>query len=565
MRSSRSRADSGGSTQVVRDAARGTKSIAKIHKLCAIYTHPEVAEAILDRVQWVPTANLGERRLLEPACGDGSFVLPAIRRLLQWAKRRSQLSIEALQNSIVAFEFDAETSLALRTRVTELLQNAGLSISGSMFLANRWVRCEDFLLAKNLGLFSDVVGNPPYLRWSKVPAGLRRNYSSALPPHSVKGDLCLAFIWKSSEHLVAQGSRIAFLCADRWLRCAYGRGAREELAKRLRLTVHIDVHAVPVFAEAKKIGAYPAISILEPVSGGRAVVGYARNVPDLKRRLDTSIGPSAGASWSSLRGNGSAWLADSTLLRAFQGLFQTAVELKSAGVNVRCGLALGCSDLYVTTSQIEIEAELLVPWTRSRDLYDAPNTLSSARFINVWTKTGELVALSDYPLLAKHLRAHKQRLMRRACVIDESDWYRTIDKPDISRIRAPKLFVAGMATRSIVAMSPGGTQHSNSIYAISSNEWPLQALFYLLAGGLLNIFAAVLSPRFAGNALRFDGNVLRQVRIPRWTSVPSSLKRELVEAGATHFLDDPGWIFDLYGIHGLSHRRRLAQAIRMLR
>ena len=48
----------------------------------AIFTRREVVDFILDLVGYTPSRPLHTPRLLEPSFGDGSFLLPAIERLI---------------------------------------------------------------------------------------------------------------------------------------------------------------------------------------------------------------------------------------------------------------------------------------------------------------------------------------------------------------------------------------------------------------------------------------------------------------------------------------------------
>ena len=47
-----------------------------------VFTKTEVVEFILDLVGWQVGQSLLIKRLLEPSCGSGDFVVPAVRRLL---------------------------------------------------------------------------------------------------------------------------------------------------------------------------------------------------------------------------------------------------------------------------------------------------------------------------------------------------------------------------------------------------------------------------------------------------------------------------------------------------
>ncbi|ESW95649.1 hypothetical protein X769_28265 [Mesorhizobium sp. LSJC268A00] len=534
-------------------------AVAAIHEHCGVFTRPEVACGILDLIGWTADADLAGRRLLEPSCGDGSFLVPAAERLLESARRRCALHEAELSDSILAFEFDAETAERARNRLRDLLEAAGLAPDTAGRIALRWVRSEDFLLAADLGTFTHVVGNPPYMRWSKLPAVLRIAYQGKLPSHAARGDLCLAFVWRAVELSAPNGGRVAFLCADRWLRCAYGEAARGELAKSVRLATHLEVHKVPVFLGTRKVGAYAAITVLDRNLAGGTTVVEIPSLAQLMHRLGNHAPALKASLGRALGARGGAVLAGASLSAVFQKIADKSVRLGDAGVEVRCGLALGSAPVFIFENA-DIEADRLLPYVRTRDLSDDGRAVPATYLANVWTAAGELVDLAGYPKLKAHLEAHRESLESRACATRPEYWYRTIDRIDLARVAAPKILVAGMAKISRVALSPGGAQPSNALYSLTSTDWPLNALFALFRSGLLDVFAEVLAPRFSGGSKRFDGNVLGQVRIPLWSKVDAALKKLLVDMDVTTPKPAPDLIADLYGVRGVGYRKALAAA-----
>ncbi len=53
----------------------------------AVFTRPEVVDFILDLVGYTPAADLTKRRILEPSCGHGEFLLAIVDRLLASCQR----------------------------------------------------------------------------------------------------------------------------------------------------------------------------------------------------------------------------------------------------------------------------------------------------------------------------------------------------------------------------------------------------------------------------------------------------------------------------------------------
>ena len=67
---------------------RPDQSIDDLHRVCGVYTIPVVASRILDEVGWHADADLSDQRLLEPAAGNGEFVVQAGKRLIASCRAR---------------------------------------------------------------------------------------------------------------------------------------------------------------------------------------------------------------------------------------------------------------------------------------------------------------------------------------------------------------------------------------------------------------------------------------------------------------------------------------------
>jgi len=533
--------------------------IAAVHEHCAVYTGPEAVDIVLDLVGWTVDGIDANARLLEPACGDGSFLLPAIARLIDWSSANPYADLAPM---IRAYEFDARTIDQVRRKINALLRDHGRDAKTACELTESWVRCEDFLLATPDFAATQVVGNPPYMRWSLVPPTMRSAYEAKLPVAAARGDLCLAFIWKATEFAPNFGSRIGFLCADRWLRCAYGQNARAALKASHGLKTHIEVHGLPVFKGARKVGAYAAVTVLERGTSDVATrFGKATSLTHLRELATsaTSGGRKHPTIWQT-SSKGGARLAVPAVRALLDAIERKAPCLAEVGVAVRCGTALGLAKAFVLDADHGIEHDRALPYLRSRDLDDAGGFVSSTYVANVWTAEGGLLDLSSAPALAAHLEGNRERLEQRACVSGNGDWYRTIDKLHPDRVAAPKILIAGMAQRARISFDPGGHVASNALYCLTSTDWPLQALMAILKAGIVDLFGEVVSPRFSGGTKRFDGNVLRQVRLPKWSSLSTALRRR-VEAHDATSGHDPVLVADLYGLRSSAQRTTLERTL----
>jgi type I restriction-modification system DNA methylase subunit len=136
----------------------GTRTSGETHGV--VLTKPHVVDLILDLAGYTPTRNLCTMKLLEPACGKGAFLVPAVERLLQVARKR-RVDLVELRDCIAAFDIDEAHVIESRDAVTAVLKRNGASTKQAQDLTGRWISHGDFLLSPIGHTFDAIVGNPP--------------------------------------------------------------------------------------------------------------------------------------------------------------------------------------------------------------------------------------------------------------------------------------------------------------------------------------------------------------------------------------------------------------------
>ncbi len=528
-------------------------ALGRLHLSSSIYTAPLAAEALLDAVGWHRECDLVGFRLLEPACGDGAILVPAARRLFASAREHtSECDLEHLAGCIAAYEIDWGSVEMARSRVIATLVAEGARRSLAVKLARRWIRCGDFLLEELDSGFTHAVANPPYLRWTRLAADLRKSYEAELPRHAARGDVSLAFLQRSLDLLKA-GGKCAFLFPDRWLRSKYGEAFRHRMAERVSLVAHIEAHELPVFDGARKVLTYPAISVFKVgAAGGRdsefhrpadisALAARCSYVGAIRARTATIIPLPA---TTPLRRLGGAILWNREAQTVVTDLSERFPTLREVGVEVRCGLGLGVAEAFILSDPDSVEEERRLPFVRTQDIGAGGEIAPSAWLANPWTPEGTLVDLERFPLLASRLGAYRKALEARYCVRRPGEWYRTIDKVRPEAVVADKLIVAGLADRARIGLARSPCQPSNALYTLRSEAWPLSALSRLLRAGALDLFARVLATRVRSGVKRYDGYLLGQVRVPRWDELTSDQRKLLSDTDS----DDVDVVAGIYGL-----------------
>ncbi len=141
------------------------------HALGEYYTPEWLAEQMLDEVGYQGTP--GER-LLDPACGSGTFLILAIRRLRTQCSPGAPDLGRSISASVVGL--DRSPLAVLTARANYLIAVADL-VGGDEGL-DVPVHLADSILAaetgdRRLGRFEYVVGNPPWIAWDDLPAEYR--------------------------------------------------------------------------------------------------------------------------------------------------------------------------------------------------------------------------------------------------------------------------------------------------------------------------------------------------------------------------------------------------------
>ncbi|MEQ9040861.1 MAG: hypothetical protein RIE24_21185 [Silicimonas sp.] len=439
---------------------RPDEHAAILHAACGIYTRPDIVDTILDSVDWCPEKDLTDMRLLEPACGDGAFVARAADRLLRSfiAKRRPFRRAD-LAERIRSYEIHPGEAARARGRLIPMLKGHGLSKSDAQAIVAEWVRTGDFLRDPlPAGHFTHVVGNPPYMRWSKLPACLRAEYEQVLPAETARGDLFLPFLDRGIEALKV-GGYLGFLCTDRWKYMGFAEGFR---AIRLpQVDILQDRPITPAEAYVEKASTYPSI-----------VVMRRRRAPKKPVR------------------------------RARKGL-----SLKQAGFEVRVGPALGCTEAFVLPIDHadEVEPELLRPWLSPSDVQDGSIRDASRVVICMYDNQGKLRDIERFPKTKAWLSRHRHKLEQRSVVRKHGAvWYRPIDKVSGETWKGPKLLVPELSKTPRLAFDTSGAVPAHGLYSIEASDadMELAELAAKLGDGYFAKEMSKLAPKASGGYVR---------------------------------------------------------------
>ncbi|WP_309892828.1 Eco57I restriction-modification methylase domain-containing protein [Archangium sp.] len=519
-------------SQFSKDAYQyGERSSGETHGV--VLTKPHVVNLILDLARYTQDRALGSMRILEPACGTGAFLVPAVERLLM-AARRDGVKAADLGQQVVAYDIDAQHVAASRSAVVKVLQGQEVPTKVARRLAEQWVREGDFLLAQD-GPFDVVVGNPPYIRIEQLAPSLQAEYRRRYTSLYDRADLYVAFIERGLDLLKPDGV-LSFICADRWILNRYGAPLRKRVNERFKVHAYIDLHQASPFES--EVIAYPSIFAIGPGKSERVLVGSMLTAsPEecaaMKLAMQDDRSSHSGVSlavhetW--FQGDEPWVLSSPQHLETLRLLESRFPSLEADGATrVRIGVATGNDKIFIVNEDVDIESSRLVPLVKREDIHQGRIENAKRFVINTFDAQGKLIDLTRYPRLARYLDSHEDSIRKRHVAQKNSaGWFRTIDRVYPELVSVPKLLVPDIAGSNEVAFEEGQFHPHHNLYFIISSAWDLEVLGGLLSSKVALFFIWSYAVKMRGGYLRFQAQYLRRIRLPRPVDVPAKLQNAI--------------------------------------
>lgn len=507
-----------------------------------VLTRPHIAELILDLVDYHESRDLGSLRLLEPSCGEGAFVIPAARRLVQSAQQRG-IAAGTLTHCLQAWDLEPQHVFITRDKLTQTLVGLGISLSDAHKLAASWVCCGDVLLQPLSGPFDVVVGNPPYVRIEQLEKNLRAAYRARFSTLFDRADLYVAFVERGLSLLSTQGL-LSFVCADRFTKNRYGAPLRRLISERFSMRTYIDLASASPFVGS--VTAYPSIFVIggktkappDPVTVVTLADASEAECAQLRQQMLQSE-PARNDPGSSLHierlpvwfsGDAPWILLDHRKRDLLAQLEQTMPQLGDLpSVRVGIGVATGLDDVFVVSeSQAKrLEPDRVVPLLLRNDVQNGQLAFGGHYVISTFEPSGKPITLEDHPRLSAYLCAHKARLCERHIAKQGRTWFRTIDRVFPELVRTPKLLIPDIARSIEVTYDAGQYYPHHNLYFVTGNGIDLEVLGALLRSSVAQFVLAAYSVQMRGGYRRMQAQYLRKIRVPAPGSLPMALQDEL--------------------------------------
>lgn len=230
-------------------------------------------------------------RVLDPACGSGSFLIKAFNVLNEYYSKQdkdyaqTQLDetgtgttftkkVSILHNNIFGVDVDKQAveiaRLNLLLKIAEKKQRLPLlkqniKCGNSLIDDERVAGDKAFKWERELkqimdeGGFDVVIGNPPYIRNTELPDRDKKYYNQRYTSAYEQYDIFVLF-FEIGTKLLKNGGYLGFITSNKFLASDYGQKLRDVILKSCKIVSLVDVSYLKIFKDAST---YPVITVLQ--------------------------------------------------------------------------------------------------------------------------------------------------------------------------------------------------------------------------------------------------------------------------------------------------------------
>ena len=503
-----------------------------------VFTRRWVVDAMLDLVGYTADRDLTKLVAVEPSVGSGAFWIPMVERLLESASRRGIAPVQ-LRNCLRGYDLQAGHVETCVKASSSMLAAAGVPERAALQIASGWLRTADYLLDDEDVRADVVVGNPPYIRSDELDQQAEYTYRRMYRSMTGRADIYVAFFEKGIGQL-RPGGKHAFICADRWMRNAYGAQLRKIVTSLCSVDAVWQLHDADVFQAA--VSAYPAITVLTRAGQGSAVIAECKADFDEAAAAQLTrftLANSAAEHAQSFTAHRIAhWFAGDDLWPAgdpdsialLDDLNRRFPTIEQTGAKVGIGVATGADHAYIAPVDVDVEDDRKLPMIMTNDVRQGTFRWGGSVLLNPWLPDGSLVDLKSFPKLAAHYARHPKLRERYVARKQPNAWFKTIDKVNYALISEPKLVLQDMKAHITPVYEAGGHYPHHNLYWITAKTWDLKVLGGLLLSSVAQSFIEAYCVRMRGGTLRFQSQYLRKIRVPEPSSISPELAAELADA-----------------------------------
>lgn len=418
----------------------------KQKKLGQVFTPKYIVEQILDEIGYV-SGHILNKKIIEPAFGDGAFLECITARLLQECLLHGYSKDEIkkeLENNIYGIEIDENVFQAARTKLDNIV--AAFQVEN----VNWKLFCQDALDWEQWHSFDYVVGNPPYVRIHHLSEKSREKIKSWTFSKGTT-DLYVIF-FELGIKLLNNTGKLGYITPNSYITNTSQGMFRKYLLEQNLIEKIKDFRAWKVFP----VDTYTAITILN-MSKSTDMFTYAAMQENkclystqyfLSDFKDTN-GDFSQSLWT---------LTSQTDKRFLQEIKENDLPISSL-VTVQYGFATNADSVYICNSVQEIQGEPDYVLFHDRKIekeaiqsivkgstYHGKEQNQYIIFPYYENKKGKIVPYQEeelkekYPLAYLYLLENKERLLKRD-MEKNAQWFQFARSQGLVNCRKKKLIV----------------------------------------------------------------------------------------------------------------------------
>ena len=516
-------------------------------RLGEFYTPDEVITYILDAVGYTADNDIETKFLLDPACGSGSFLVEALRRLIQRYEIKgfnlkdpivSRNVLDDIVNRIYGLDinpfacFIAEMNILFqivdlygvvkkkhrdyRIKRFKIYQTDSLASPLTKeqketmeleLIKTTNSRAKSFIEENMMAdlvketKFNFVVGNPPYVRVQRIDSEIKCDYREHYRSARGKFDIYVVFLERGIQWLL-DGGNLGFITSNRFVQTDYGKDIRKYIIDNCAIREIIDFGDTGVFAEVTN---YPSIIILQKPKIKQNIMKVVKAIRSRENFLDHVRKHIFELEYE----DDYVQLFDfeqGKLNEGFWQLIPKTIEilLNKIVANSTCKLGTLCelisdgiqtsvNEVYIVTQEDiqknTLEKNLLKPVIKGENVRRWRITFDDLYLIYPHTGGGkaleENILKEAYPHIYEFLKRHENKLRARKYLIDAGrKWYEHWCPRNPEWFETAKIVTPDISTSNNFAFDDKGFYGTNTLFVILMKD--KRPIFIKYIVGLLN-------------------------------------------------------------------------------
>ncbi len=347
------------------------------------------------------------------------------------------------------------------------------------------------------GGFDVIVTNPPYVRQELLSENEKNYFETHYRVYERSADYYVYFYERAFDILKEDGY-FGLICSNKFTKAKYGKKLRKLILENT-LDYYIDYEGVSIFRDVALVPSVMVMQKKAPSANSEIFVNKEYYLPQSK--YDDDI-----------------WIFESpNELKLKDKLFSTGIELGNlSSIEIYRGITTGFNKAFVLKNDVKEEfiekdkanEEIIRPLLRGRDIKQwQMNNNYNIIFSPIGTK------INEYPLIKEHLDKYRKELKTRA---DKGNHYWEFRACSYyENMFAEKIVWAEISPEPAFCVDLDGHIILNSAYLLSSNneEYPLYYLVGLLNSNVTKWIFKRISPHILAERLRFTKQYVSKIPI----------------------------------------------------